>query len=129
MSEEKSQRKVTVILAADVVGYSTMMETNEEQTFENLKVCRDIIDSLISEYHGRIFNTAGDAVIAEFQSAVDAVVCSSEIQKTLKERNDSNEESKSMKFRVGVNMGDVVIEGDNLYGEGVNVAARLEDQL
>ena len=126
MSEEKSQRKVTVILAADVVGYSTMMETNEEQTFENLKVCRDIIDSLISEYHGRIFNTAGDSVIAEFQSAVDAVVCSSEIQKTLKERNDSNEESKSMKFRVGVNMGDVVIEGDNLYGEGVNVAARLE---
>ena len=126
MSEEKSQRKVTVILAADVVGYSTMMETNEEQTFENLKVCRDIIDSLISEYHGRIFNTAGDSVIAEFQSAVDAVVCSSEIQKTLKERNDSNDESKSMKFRVGVNMGDVVIEGDNLYGEGVNVAARLE---
>ena len=126
MSEERAQRKVTVILAADVVGYSTMMETNEEQTLKNLKACREIIDSLISEYHGRIFNTAGDSVIAEFQSAVDAVVCSSEFQKTLKKRNESNVESQKMEFRVGINMGDVVIEGDNLYGEGVNVAARLE---
>ena len=126
MSEERAQRKVTVILAADVVGYSTMMETNEEQTLKNLKACREIIDSLISEYHGRIFNTAGDSVIAEFQSAVDAVVCSSEFQKTLKKRNESNLEPQKMEFRVGINMGDVVIEGDNLYGEGVNVAARLE---
>ena len=126
MAIEKAQRKVTVILAADAVGYSKMMETNEEQTFENLKVCRDIIDSLISEYRGRIFNTAGDSVIAEFQSAVDAVICASEFQKTLKERNESNDESQNMEFRVGINMGDVVIEGDNLYGEGINVASRLE---
>ena len=126
MSEERVQRKVTVILAADVVGYSTMMEGNEEQSLKNLKACRAIIDGLISEYHGRIFNTAGDSVIAEFQSAVDAVVCASEFQKAILQRNEANSEPDRMRFRVGINMGDVVIEGDNLYGEGVNVAARLE---
>ena len=84
MPEERAQRKVTVLLAADVVGYSTMMESNEEQTLRNFKACRDIIDGLISEYHGRIFNTAGDSVIVELQSAVDAVVCSSEFQKKIK---------------------------------------------
>ena len=126
MSEERVQRKVTVILAADVVGYSTMMEGNEEQTLKNLKSCRAIIDGLISEYHGRIFNTAGDSVIAEFQSAVDAVVCASEFQKAIRQRNEANVEPDQMHFRVGINMGDVVIEEDNLYGEGVNVASRLE---
>ena len=126
MSDERVQRKVTVILAADVVGYSTMMEGNEEQTLKNLKACRAIIDGLISEYHGRIFNTAGDSVIAEFQSAVDAVVCASEFQKAIRQRNDANVEPDQMHFRVGINMGDVVMEEDNLYGEGVNVASRLE---
>ena len=123
---EKSERKVAVILATDVVGYSSMMEENEDQTLKNLKACRSIIEGLVEENHGRIFNTAGDSVLAEFQSAVEAVICASEFQKIIKERNDSVGEEEQMQFRVGINMGDVVIEGENLYGDGVNVAARLE---
>ena len=122
----KTERKVTVILPTDVVGYSVKMEENEDQTLKNLKVCRNIIDGLVEEHHGRIFNTAGDSVLAEFQSAVEAVICASEFQSTIKERNNSVPEEEQMEFRIGINMGDVVIEGENLYGEGVNVAARLE---
>jgi len=126
MAESSPRRKIAVILATDVVGYSTKMEENEDQTLKNLKVCRSIIDGLVEEYHGRIFNTAGDSVLVEFQSAVEAVICGSEFQNTIKERNNSVPEEEQMEFRIGINMGDVVIEGDNLYGEGVNVAARLE---
>ena len=126
MAESSPRRKIAVILATDVVGYSTKMEENEDQTLKNLKVCRSIIDGLVEEYHGRIFNTAGDSVLVEFQSAVEAVICGSEFQNTIKERNNSVPEEEQMEFRLGINMGDVVIEGDNLYGEGVNVAARLE---
>ena len=125
MAEASPRRKLAVILATDVVGYSTKMEENEDQTLKNLKACRNIIDLLVDEHHGRIFNTAGDSVLAEFQSAVEAVICASEFQKTIKERNNSVPEEEQMEFRIGINMGDVVIEGDNLYGEGVNVAARL----
>jgi class 3 adenylate cyclase/TolB-like protein len=127
MAEEKVERKVTVILATDVVGYSTKMEKNEDQTLQTLKACRAIIEELIGEHRGRIFNTAGDSVLAEFPSAVEAVLCASEFQRTIKERNASVEdEAQQMEFRVGINMGDVVIEESNLYGDGVNVAARLE---
>ena len=126
MAETKSERKVAVILATDVVGYSSMMEENEDQTLKNLKACRNIIEGLVDEHHGSIFNTAGDSILAEFQSAVEAVICGSEFQNTIKERNNSVPEEEQMEFRIGINMGDVVIEGDNLYGEGVNVAARLE---
>jgi adenylate cyclase len=126
MAESSPRRKIAVILATDVVGYSTKMEENEDQTLKNLKVCRNIIDGLVDEHHGRIFNTAGDSVLADFQSAVEAVICASEFQNTIKERNNSVPQEEQMEFRIGINMGDVVIEGDNLYGEGVNVAARLE---
>ena len=126
MAETKTERKVTVILATDIVGYSVKMEENEEQTLKNLKFCRNIVEGLVNEHHGRIFNTAGDSVLAEFQSAVEAVICGSEFQNTIRERNNSVPEEEQMEFRIGINMGDVVIEGDNLYGEGVNVAARLE---
>ena len=126
MAESSPRRKIAVILATDVVGYSTKMEENEDQPLKNLKVCRSIIDGLVKEYHGRIFNTTGDSVLVEFQSAVEAVICGSEFQNTIKERNNSVPEEEQMEFRIGFNMGDVVIEGDNLYGEGVNVAARLE---
>ena len=126
MADSSPRRKLAVILATDVVGYSTKMEENEDQTLKNLKACRNIIDLLVDEHHGRIFNTAGDSVLVEFQSAVEAVICASEFQNTIKERNNSVPEEEQMEFRIGINMGDVVIEGDNLYGEGVNVAARLE---
>ena len=126
MVESSPRRKIAVILATDVVGYSTKMEENEDQTLKNLKVCRKIIDGLVDEHHGRIFNTAGDSVLADFQSAVEAVICGSEFQNTIKERNNTVPQEEQMEFRIGINMGDVVIEGDNLYGEGVNVAARLE---
>ncbi|MGE4646872.1 MAG: adenylate/guanylate cyclase domain-containing protein, partial [Arenicellales bacterium] len=117
MTDEKVERKIAVILATDVVGYSTRMEKNEDQTLQTLRACREIIQGLISEHHGRIFNTAGDSVLAEFQSAVEAVLCASEFQRTIKERNSAlSDEARQMEFRIGINMGDVVIEGDNLYG-------------
>ena len=100
MAESKTERKVTVILATDVVGYSIKMEENEEQTLKNLKVCRGIIEGLVKEHHGRIFNTAGDSVLAEFQSAVEAVICATEFQNTIKERNNSVGEEEQMEFRV-----------------------------
>ena len=120
------ERKLTIILAADVVGFSKMMGRDETGTLENLKDCRAIIDSGIAEHRGRIFGSAGDSVVAEFSSPVQAVLCANEFQKLLAERNDHDAAEKKMQFRVGVNMGDVIIDGDNLYGEGVNVAARLE---
>ena len=127
MSDDKVERKVTVILATDVVGYSSKIEQNETETLQTLKACREIIEGLIGEHQGRVFNTAGDSILAEFSSAVEAVLCASEFQRNIKERNDSvDTEAEQMEFRVGINMGDVVIEGENLYGEGVNVAARLE---
>jgi len=89
MAESSPRRKIAVILATDVVGYSKKMEENEDQTLKNLKVCRSIIDGLVDEHYGRIFNTAGDSVLVEFQSAVEAVICGSEFQNTIKERNSS----------------------------------------
>ena len=126
MAKSTTRRKIAVILATDVVGYSSKMEENEVLTLKNLKVCKNIFDELIEEHHGRIFNTAGDSILAEFQSAVEAVICGSEFQNIIKERNNNVSLEEQMEFRLGINMGDVVIEGDNLYGEGVNVAARLE---
>ena len=90
------------------------MEENEDQTIKNLKACRNIIEGFVKEHHGRIFNTAGDSVLSEFPSAVEAVICASEFQNTIKERNNSVSEEEPMQFRVGINFGDVVIEGDNL---------------
>ena len=126
MSEDKVFRKIAVIFVTDVVNFSTLMEQNEEQTLKNLKACRQILDNLFREHSGRIFNTAGDSVLAEFHSAVSAVICASEFQKLISERNNSVSSSEQLSFRIGINMGDVVVEGTNLYGEGVNVAARLE---
>lgn len=120
------QRKIAVIFVTDVVGFSKMMEKNEDETLRSFRSCRDILDNLFKEHDGRIFNTAGDSVLAEFQSAVSAVVCAKEFQKLIKERNENVSNDASMKFRIGLNMGDVIVEGENLYGEGVNVAARLE---
>ena len=126
MSSENINRKIAVIFATDVVGYSTSMEINEVQTLKNLKVCKKILEDLFLQHGGKIFNTAGDSILAEFSSAVSAVVCASEFQKLIRERNNSVEDSQKMEFRIGINMGDVVQEEGNLYGEGVNIAARLE---
>ena len=126
MSEKTPRRKLAAILAADVVGFSKLMGDNEERAFKNLRACRALTDAAIKENHGRIFHTAGDSVLAEFGSAVDTMVAAVEFQRNLKNRNDALEEEEEMHFRVGLNIGDVIIEGDNLYGDGVNIAARLE---
>ena len=120
------ERKLTTIVAADVVGFSRLMGEDETGTLEALMVCRSIIDQIIEEHHGRIFGSAGDSVLAEFPSPVEAVLCAREFQARIDERNAMGEPGKAMKFRVGINIGDVMIEGKNLYGDGVNVAARLE---
>lgn len=126
MSDKKIERKIAVIFAADVVGYSKHMKNNEDNTLKSFKSCKKILDRLFEEHGGLIFNTAGDSILAEFTSAVSAVVCASEFQKLIKERNLSGDAVVKLEFRIGINMGDVIKEGSNLYGDGVNIAARLE---
>ena len=126
MAESVPRRKLAAILAADVVGFSKLMGENEDRTLRNLKACRSLTDEAIKLNHGRIFGSAGDSVIAEFASPVDAVVAATEFQRNLRDRNEGVSDEDQMLFRVGLNLGDVIIEGDNLYGDGVNVAARLE---
>jgi class 3 adenylate cyclase len=121
-----TQRRLAAILAADVVGYSRLMGADEQGTLGRLHEYRETIDRLIDKYHGRFVGSAGDSVLAEFASSVDAVNCAWEIQNSMKTLNESLSESQRMEFRIGVNLGDVVVEGRQIYGDGVNVAARLE---
>ncbi len=125
---KKVTRKLTTILAADCAGYSELMDKNEELTLENLKICRSIIDPIIEEYGGRIFNTAGDSVVAEFSSTVESVNAGIIIQKTLFDRNKKSDTTSQLVWRIGIHLDDVIIEGDNIYGTGVNIAARLEGE-
>jgi class 3 adenylate cyclase/F0F1-type ATP synthase membrane subunit b/b' len=120
------KRRLTCILAADAVGYSKQMGQDEEGTIRVLSAHRAVIDGIITFHQGRIVSTAGDSVLAEFSSVVEAVRCAVEIQEALKTRNDSLPEHRQMHFRVGVNLGDVVVKNEDLLGDGVNVAARLE---
>ena len=120
------ERRLAAILAADVVGYSRLVGEDEEGTLRTLSACREVIDGLVASHHGRVFGSAGDSVIAEFASPVEAVRCAVNIQRDLETRNAGIPENKRMRFRIGVNLGDVVVNGDDLMGEGVNVAARLE---
>ena len=126
MEPSSVKRRLTCILAADAVGYSHQMGQDEEGTIRVLSAHRAVIDGIIAFHQGRIVSTAGDSVIAEFASAVDSVRCAVEIQEALKTRNDSLPEHRQMRFRIGVNLGDVVVKNDDLLGDGVNVAARLE---
>src|SRR5262245_9097858 len=126
MSTPPVKRKLAAILAADAVGYSRAMAADEEGTVKILAAHRAVIDGIIQFHEGRIVNTAGDSVIAEFASPTQAVRCAVEIQDALKTRNDSLPEDKRMQFRIGVNLGDVMVKGEDLLGDGVNVAARLE---
>lgn len=126
MSVNPVKRKLAAILAADAVGYSRMMAADEEGTMRILSAHRSVIDGIIQFHEGRIINTAGDSVLAEFASPTQAVRCAVEIQDALKTRNDSLPEDRQMQFPIGVNLGDVMVKGDDLLGDGVNVAARLE---
>ena len=120
------ERRLAAILAADVVGYSRLMEADEEATVSTLSSYREIIEELVATHHGRVFGGAGDSVIAEFASPVEAVRCAVDIQRELEARNVDLPEDRRMRLRIGVNLGDVIVEGGNLLGDGVNIAARLE---
>ena len=114
MAESGPRRKLAAILAADVVGFSKLMGENEDRTLKNLKACRSLTDEAIKLNHGRIFGSAGDSIIAEFASPVDAVVAATEFQRNLRDRNEGVSDEDQMLFRVGLNLGDVIIEGENL---------------
>jgi adenylate cyclase len=127
MTEPSSRRKLAAILSADVVGYSSLMAANEAATVETLKSYRDIISRLVVRRGGRVVNAPGDALLAEFPSAVEAVQAAIEVQKSLEGHNIELESERRMQFRIGVNLGDVIEEADGtIYGDGINIAARME---
>ena len=121
------ERRLAAILAADVEGYSRLMHGDEEATIATLSARRAVVDQLIGQYRGRIANTAGDSVLAEFASVLDAVRCSVEIQETLARANEPEPEAQRMCFRIGINIGDVMVKDGDIFGDGVNVAARLQE--
>ena len=120
------ERKLAAIFSTDVAGYSRLMGDDEEATIRTLTAYRALISSLIRHYRGRVVDAPGDNLLAEFASVVDAVRCAVEIQHALKEKNAELPEHRQMQFRIGINLGDVIVEGERLYGDGVNIAARLE---
>ena len=127
MAEERLQRRLAAILSADVVGYSRLMGVDEAGTLARLKaIRRDLIDPAIAAHSGRIVKLMGDGALVEFASAVDAVTCAIEIQRQLRERDTSGSFANPIRFRIGINIGDIIIEGDDILGDGVNVAARIE---
>jgi len=125
--EQKAIRKLRAILSADVKGYSLLMADDETSTIQTLKAYKQIMSDLIIQHSGRVVDSPGDNLLAEFPSAVDAVECAVEVQKKLKKENARFVEGRRLKFRIGVNIGDVVQDGDRIYGEGVNIAARIEN--
>src|SRR5512136_671346 len=126
MTTQEVKRKLTAILSADVKGYSRLMGEDEKGTARTLNAYKDLMTSLIQHHHGRVVDAPGDNVLAEFGSVVEAIECGVEIQKELKTRNSELPENRRMEFRIGINLGDVIEEGDKIYGDGVNIAARLE---
>src|SRR6516164_11087501 len=120
------ERKLATILSADVAAYSRLMAKDEERTLQIFRSHRGVFEKLVALHRGRVFNTAGDAILAEFSSAVEAVRCATEIQAALRTRNDQLTENRQVTFRIGVNLGDVMVQGQDLLGDGVNVAARLQ---
>ena len=120
-------RRLAAILAADVAGYSRLMGEDEEGTHERLKVhIRDLVDPKIEEHRGRIVKNTGDGMLVEFGSVVESVRCAVEIQRGMIDRNADIPEDKRISFRMGVNLGDVIVEPEDIFGDGVNIAARLE---
>ena len=126
MQLQPVERKLSAILSADIAGYSRHMEEDEEGTHRALRSHREVVDAIVAFHRGRIFSEAGDGFVAEFSSAVEALRCAEEIQEAIAARNITVPEPQRMRFRIGVNLGDVMVEGDNLFGDGVNVAARLQ---
>ena len=127
MAEQRVERRLAAILAADVAGYSRLMGLDEEGTLAALKAHRhDVIDPKIDEHRGRIVKTTGDGVLVEFASAVDAVRCALEIQRVMAERNAAVADDRRIEFRIGINIGDIIIDEGDIYGDGVNIAARIE---
>jgi len=126
MDSDEFRRKITAIMSADVVGYSKLMGDNEPATVKTLEAYKIVMVTLIGQHHGRVIDSTGDNMLSEFASVVDAVQCAVAIQKELKTRNAELAGSRAMQFRIGINLGDVIQKGDKIYGDGVNIAARLE---
>ena len=126
MAEEGFKRKLTAILSADVEGYSRLMGHDEEATVRSLTAYREVLTTLIQQHNGKVVDSPGDNLLAEFASVVDAVQCAVAVQKEIKARNDQLPEDRRMLFRIGINLGDVIQEKERIYGDGVNIAARLE---
>ncbi|HXZ17192.1 MAG TPA: adenylate/guanylate cyclase domain-containing protein, partial [Roseiarcus sp.] len=127
MSKEQVERRLAAILAADVAGYSRLMGADEEGTLASLRAHRrDFLDLKIAEHRGRIVKSAGDGLLIEFASVVDATRCALDVQHGMRERNIHVPQDKRLEFRIGINVGDVIIQDDDIFGDGVNVAARLE---
>jgi adenylate cyclase len=127
MAEARVQRRLAAILAADVAGYSRLMGVDEEGTLAALKdLRRELADPKVKEHRGRIVKTTGDGLLVEFTSVVDAVSCAVEVQREMAERNASVPETRRIQFRIGINLGDIIKDGRDIFGDGVNVAARLE---
>ena len=120
------ERKLSTILSADVAEFSRLMGEDEEQTLRVFRGHKKVFESVVAMHNGRIFNTAGDAILAEFPSAVEAVRCATDIQAALRTRNDQLPPNRQVRFRIGINLGDILIQGQDLMGDGVNVAARLQ---
>src|SRR5712672_4405822 len=126
LEAHRVERKLAAIFAADVEAYSRLMGLDEVGTLRTLTAYRVIIDRLIASHRGRIFNTAGDSVLADFASAVDAVQCAVSVQEAITKENSSRPAGEQMRFRIGIHVGDIIVQGENLFGDAVNVAARLE---
>src|SRR5271169_1663782 len=127
MAEARVERRLAAILAADVAGYSRLMGTDEEGTLRHLKAHRkELVDPKVTEHRGHIVKTTGDGMLVEFVSVVDAVRCAVDIQRTMVERNTGMPQETCIQFRVGINVGDIISDNNDIYGDGVNVAARLE---
>jgi adenylate cyclase len=126
MTEERAKRKLSGILSADAVGYSRLMQEDEASTIRNLEDSKRLMSELIRRFKGRVVDAPGDNLLAEFSSVVDATECAVKIQQELKTKNADLPDNRKMEFRIGVNLGDVVEDGENIYGDGVNIAARVE---
>jgi adenylate cyclase len=126
MPQKGFKRKLTAILSADVEGYSRLMGDDEEATVRTLTAYREVMASLIQQHNGKVLDSPGDNLLAEFVSVVDAVQCAVAVQKEINARNAELLENRKMKFRIGINLGDVIQEEERIYGDGVNIAARLE---